>query len=343
MDQENKVEETENIAEQPDAVAAEQTVAQEPERAPVEEQSVAAPQRDGDIPRERTVAESPKPTRQPSGQGSRFDRLADALGNLPDDPSDRLLDGIDERTIEKLPVEAKVMMRHMLADRLREMERNKKAQEAAAQSYKDKEQKLHEEARRVIESRAKMAEVFRNKELQDLLKKKDVQEKDLPDPFTPEGIQARIDRATAQGLQRFIEPITQSAKQAQAEAKYNDFVASHPNMMDKNFKGQVVSLIRQRKEAGVSMALKDAHDLIEHQNMVREAQAKRQKERVRRAESARKISRTSVSSDPDNGSVIPDWVAKKGYKGRRGAAATYLFLRDNPKIHAQVKKSQGRT
>jgi hypothetical protein len=91
------------------------------------------------------------------------------------------------------------------------------------------------------------------------------------------------------------------------------------------------------------MALKDAHDLIEHQNMVKEAQVKRQKERARRAESARKISRTSVSSDPDNGSLIPDWVSKKGYKGRRGAAATYLFLKDNPKIHAQVKKSQGRT
>ena len=342
MDQENQVEETENISEQPDAVVAEQTVAQEPEQAPVEEQNVAT-HRDGDIPPQQQAAQQAEPTRQPGGDGSRFDRLADALGNLPDDPNDRLLDGIDEKTIDKLPVEAKVMMRHMLADRLREMERNKKAQEAALQSYKQKEQKLHDEARQVIESRAKMAEVFRNKELQELLKNKDVQEKDLPDPFTPEGIQARIDRATAQGLQRFIDPITKSAKQAQAEAKYNEFVSGHPNMMDKNFKGQVVSLIRQRKEAGVPMALKDAHDLIEHQNMVREAQAKRNKERVRRAESARKISRTSVSSDPDNGSVIPDWVAKKGYKGRRGAAATYLFLKDNPKIHAQVKKSQGRT
>ena len=68
MDQENQVEETENIAEQPDAVVAEQTVAQEPEQAPVQEQSVASPQRDGDIPREQTSAERPEATRQPSGQ-----------------------------------------------------------------------------------------------------------------------------------------------------------------------------------------------------------------------------------------------------------------------------------
>jgi len=341
VDQENQVEQNENIAEQPDSVAAEQSVAEEPESAPVEAQ---APEehRAGDLPTQEQAAAYARPEPTTQVETSRFDRLADALGDLPDDPNDRLLDGIDERAIEKLPVEAKVMMRHMLADRLREMERNKRAQEAALQSYKDKEQKLHEEARQVIESRAKMAEVFRNRELQELLKKKDVKDSQLPDPFTPEGIQARIDRATAQGLQRFIEPITASAKQAQAEAKYNEFVTSHPNMMDKNFKSQVVALIRQRKEAGVPMALKDAHDLIEHQNMVREAQAKREKERARRAESARKISRSSVSSDPENGSLIPDWVAKKGYKGRRGASATYLFLKDNPKIHAQVKKSQGR-
>jgi hypothetical protein len=340
MDQENQVEETENIAEQPEEVAAEQSVAQD--AAPAEEKSVSE-HREGDFVEPQQARQERAAESKTESGTSRFDRLADALGDLPDEPNDRLLEGIDEKTIEKLPVEAKVMMRHMLADRLREMERNKRAQEAAAQSYKDKEKELHAEARRVIESRAKMAEVFRNKELQDLLKKKDIPESKLPDPFTPEGIQARIDRATAQGLQRFIEPITKSAKQAQAEASYNQFVADHPNMMDKNFKSQVVSLIRQRKEAGVPMALKDAHDLIEHQNMVKEAQVKRQKERARRAESARKISRTSVSSDPDNGSLIPDWVSKKGYKGRRGAAATYLFLKDNPKIHAQVKKSQGRT
>ena len=126
MDQENQVEETENISEQPDAVVAEQTVAQEPEQAPVEEQNVAT-HRDGDIPTQQQAAQQAEPTRQPGGDGSRFDRLADALGNLPDDPNDRLLDGIDEKTIDKLPVEAKVMMRHMLADRLRDMERNKAA------------------------------------------------------------------------------------------------------------------------------------------------------------------------------------------------------------------------
>lgn len=336
MDQENQVEETENITEQPEEVAAEQSIAQEPTSAPAEEH------RAGDIPTRQQAEATEEPATETKG-GSRFDRLADALGDLPDEANDRLLEGIDEKTIERLPVEAKVMMRHMLADRLREMERNKRAQEAAAQSYKNKEQELHAEARRVIESRAKMAEVFRNKELQDLLKKKDIPENRMPDPFTPEGIQARIDRATAQGLQRFIEPITRSAKQAQSEAKYNEFVASHPNMMDKTFKGQVVSLIRERKQAGVSVALRDAHDLVEHQNMVKDAQVKRQKERTRRAESARKISRTSVSSDPESGSLIPNWVSDKGYKGRRGSAATYLFLKDNPKIHAQVKRSQGRT
>ena len=335
MSQEEQLEETETNVEQPDAVAAEQSVAQEVAPEPEVEQQ-AQDHRLGDMSEPNQAP--PEPRRpQTAEQTNRFDRLADALGDLPDAPNDRLLDQIDEKTIEKLPVEAKVMMRHMLADRLREMERNKAAQQALQEQYKSKEQKLHQEAREVIESRAKMAKVFQNKELQELLKKGQVPEEKMPDPFTPEGIQARIDKAAAEGLQRFIEPITASAKRAQSESKYNDFVSNHPKMNDKKFKAQVVSLIRERKANGTPMALKDAHDLVEHQNMVIAAKTKRRRERTRRAESARKISRSSVSSDPDNGSLIPDWVSTKGYKGRRGAAATYLFLKDNPKIHAPVK------
>ena len=346
MSQEDQVEETETNVEQPDAVAAEQSVAQEAAPAVEPEPEVeqkAQENRPGDMLEPGQKPRELQQSQSRTQQTNRFDRLADALGDLPDAPNDRLLDQIDEKTIEKLPVEAKVMMRHMLADRLREMERNKAAQAALQDSYKTKEEKLHKEAREVIESRAKMAKVFQNQELQELLKKGNVPESKRPDPFTPEGIQARIDKAAAEGLQRFIEPITASEKKAQAESKYNDFVSSHPKMNDKRFKAQVVSLIRERKSNGTPMALKDAHDLVEHQNMVSEAKTKRQRERSRRAESARKISRSGVSSDPDNGSLIPDWVSSKGYKGRRGAAATYLFLKDNPKIHAQVKKSQGRT
>ena len=331
MEHETEVEETETIEQAPEAApeaGGEHFEAPEPTPEPVE-----------------AVEAAPEPVADPSSVAedqSRFDRLADALGALPDDPNERLLDSITDKSIEKMPVEAKVMLRHILSDRLREMDRNKAAQAAAQESLKRHKQKLDEDAKALITSRAKMAQVFQNEDLQQLLKRGDVPEKDLPDPFTPEGIQARIDRATAQGLQRFIEPITASANRAQAESKYNDFVTTHPKMMDAKFKSHVVSLIRDRKTAGVPIALEDAHDLVAHQRLARGAQVKREKERVRRAESARKINRASVSSDPDNGSIIPTWVTKKGYKGRRGAAATYLFLKDNPKIHAQIKKTQGR-
>ena len=333
MEHETEVEETETIEQAPEA-------APEEGGGPIE-----APESPPE-PAETAAEAASEPGAEPASVAAdmtRFDRLADALGSLPDEPNERLLENIDEKTIEKMPVEAKVMLRHLLSDRLREMDRNKAAQAAAQESLKKHKQQLEEEAKELVASRAKMAKVFQNEELQGLLKKGDVAEKDLPDPFTPEGIQARIDRATAQGLQRFIEPITASAKRAQAESKYNDFVASHPKIMDAGFKSAVVNLIRDRKTAGVPIPLKDAHDLVEHQRLVRDAKVKRDKERARRAESARKINRASVSSDPDNGSIIPTWVTKKGYKGRRGAAATYLFLKDNPKIHAQIKKTQGRT
>ena len=317
MENETEVEETETVEQ---ALEAAPEMGGEPIDAP--ESTFEASDA---VEAEPDLAADPAPA---AADMTRFDRLADALGALPDEPNERLLENIDEKTIEKMPVEAKVMLRHLLSDRLREMDRNKAAQAAAQESLKKHKQQLDEDARALVSSRAKLAQVFQNEELQGLLKKGDVAEKDLPDPFTPEGIQARIDRATAQGLQRFIEPITASANRAQAESKYNDFV---------------VNLIRDRKTAGVPIPLKDAHDLVEHQRLVRDAKVKRDKERARRAESARKINRASVSSDPDNGSIIPTWVTKKGYKGRRGAAATYLFLKDNPKIHAQIKKTQGRT
>ena len=335
--EEMSAEETEN---------AEQTVEEAPEQeAPEESVAPEEPEAPAEAPVEAAPAEEeaePEPEQEIDPETAVFDRLADALGELPDSPNERILNGLSEQQIEKLPVEAKVMLKHVLSERIREMERNNAAKQALKSEYDKRRQALADEAKTLIQNRAKLAKVFQTDQVKEILKSKDISDSELPDPYTPEGIQARVERASAQHFSKFIEPITKSARRAEAEAAYNTFVESHPKMLNRKFKSEVAQLVKSRKEANTPISLKDAHDLIDHQHSRREAAERREKERSRRAASARKVGRSSVGSDPENGSDIPDWVAKNGYKGHRGPAATYHFLRDNPKIHARVKKKQGR-
>jgi ribosomal protein S20 len=337
--EENQVEEVSEQTEQaPEAeVAAEEAAPEAVEAAP--ESVEAAP--------EQEAAPEPEPEAAQAApeevdEREVFDRLADALGELPDSPNGRILDGLTEKQIEKLPVEAKVMLKHVLSERVREMERNKAAKSAMETEFQKRKEMLAGEAKSLIQNRAKLAKVFQTEQMKKVLASKDIKDSDLPDPYTPEGIQARVERASAQHFAKFVEPITQSARRAEAESAYNNFIETHPKMSNKKFKSEVATLIKQRREASTPVSLQDAHDLVEHQWNLRDAARKREQERSRRAASARKVGRSSVGSDPANGSDIPDWVAKNGYKGHRGPAATYHFLKDNPKIHARVKKKQGR-
>ena len=337
MQLEDSVEEVENTEADVQPESAEPAQAEEPSvESAVETQQAEETHRPGDFVEPKTST-----TTEPTNF-SRFDNLSKALGDLPDEPSEKLLESITDKHVETLPTEAKVMLKHILSERKREQERNKAAQEVAKQGIENERKKLHAEARELIRNRAKLSQIFTSDEVKNLLSKAKKTDRELPDPYTPEGMQARIEREAAKNFQQFIDPITKSAQRAQAESAYNDFVVTHPKMENKKFKSAVAQIVKSRKAAGVPVTLSDAHDLVEHQWMVQESKNRKEKERRRRAESSRKISRTSVSSDPSNGPDIPEWVATKGYKGRRGAAAKYLFLKDNPKIHARVKAKQGR-
>tara|TARA_R110000824_G_scaffold335318_1_gene521904 strand:- start:1278 stop:2294 length:1017 start_codon:yes stop_codon:yes gene_type:complete len=329
-------EETENV---------EQAVEEAPTQVAPEEPVESVPEEPIEVAPEEPAEAAPEEPVEAVGDGSEsnlFDRLADALGELPDNPNDRILKGLNEKQIEKLPVEAKVMLKHVLSERIREMERNNAAKEAVQSDYQRRKQALADEAKTLLENRAKLAKVFQTEQVKKILRSKDIQDSDLPDPFTPEGIQARVERASAQNFSKFIEPITQSARRAEAEAAYNKFVETHPKMLKRQFKSEVAQIVKSRKQANTPISLQDAHNLVEHQHSRAEAAERREKERTRRAASARKVGRSSVGSDPENSPDIPAWVVKSGYKGHRGPAATYHFLKDNPKIHARVKKKQGR-
>ena len=142
-------------------------------------------------------------------------------------------------------------------------------------------------------------------------------------------------------MKEFQKPITESANRAKQMARYQDFVAANPMMQDKTFKSEVRDLMHARRDDGRPIALEDAYALVERGRLVAEQEKKTTKDRLKRSESARQVSRSSVSSSNDTGDPVPKWVTEKGYKGVRGHSARIQYLRDNPaalqKLRAQQK------
>jgi hypothetical protein len=272
---------------------------------------------------------------------SRLESLLDALGEIPEKPSEALLENLDARSIENLPGSMKGLFKHLVAaerQRVKELE-NKLSSRNSELDKKFEE--LKEQNRVVIRNRAQLNQVLTDPKFQEYLKLADTPEEELADPYSPEGIQQRIKKGVAEAMREFQKPIHESATRAQQMAKYQDFVAVHPLMQEKAFKVEVRDLMQQRKESGSAVSLEDAYALVERNRMVAEQEKQTARDRLKRSKSNRQVSRSTVSSSNDTGDPVPKWVTEKGYKGSRGNTARILYLRDNPaalqKLRAQQK------
>jgi len=282
------------------------------------------------------VAEVEQPT-----DPSRIESLLDALGEIPEKPSEALLENLDARSIENLPGSMKGLFKHLVAA---ERQRVKELEEklSSRNSELDKKfEELKEQNRVVIRNRAQLNQVLTDPKFQEYLKLADTPEEELADPYSEEGIQQRIKKGVAEAMREFQKPIHESATRAQQMAKYQDFVAAHPLMQEKAFKVEVRDLMQQRKESGSAVTLEDAYALVERNRMIAEQEKQTAIDRLKRSKSARQVSRSTVSSSNDTGDPVPKWVTEKGYKGSRGNTARILYLRDNPgalqKLRAQQK------
>ena len=271
----------------------------------------------------------------------RLESLLDALGEIPETPSEALLETLDAKSVENLPDSMKGLFKHMVAaerQRVRQMEDKLSSRNAELEK---KFEELKEQNRVVIRNRAQLNEVLMDPKFQEYLKHADVPEEELKDPFSQEGIEQRIKKGVAEAMREFQRPIHESATRAQQMARYQDFVAAHPKMTDKAFKTDVRDLMQERKNSGSALALEDAYALVERNRLVAEQEKQTTRDRLKRSESARNVSRSTVSSSNDGGDPVPKWVTEKGYKGSRGNTARIHYLRDNPaalqKLRAQQK------
>ena len=160
----------------------------------------------------------------------RLESLLDALGEIPETPSEALLETLDAKSVENLPDSMKGLFKHMVAA---ERQRVKQMQEKLSSRNEELEKKfeeLKEQNRVVIRNRAQLNEVLMDPKFQEYLKHADVPEEELKDPFSQEGIEQRIKKGVAEAMREFQRPIHESATRAQQMARYQDFVATHPLM-----------------------------------------------------------------------------------------------------------------
>lgn len=282
-----------------------------------------------------------QPTVEEVQQPSKLEGLLDALGEIPEKPSEALLESLDAKSVENLPDSMKGLFKHLVAaerQRVRQLEQKMSTRNTELDK---KFEELKEQNRVVIRNRAQLNQVLLDPKFQEFLKNADVPEEELKDPFSQEGIQQRIKKGVAEAMREFQKPIQESATKAQQMAKYQDFVAGHPMMQEKSFKTEVRDLMQERKDSGSALTLDDAYALVERNRMVAEQQKQTTRDRLKRSESARNVSRSTVSSSNDGGDPVPKWVTEKGYKGSRGNTARIMYLRDNPaalqKLRAQQK------
>ncbi len=268
------------------------------------------------------------------------ERIQNALGEIPSEPNEQLIESIDEKTLEKLPDSAKGVLKHLIAKQNKEYEERLKVfdeREAKLKSYQDQ---LKKDAHSLIQNRAQLNKMLLDPKFQEMLKKADIPEESMADPFSEEGIQQRISKGVASAMKQFQQPITEAANRAQQMAEYQKFVEEHPQMENKEFKGQVRSLMEQRRDSGQPISLNDAYAHVDRQRLLKAEQDRIQKERSARAKSAQQVRKSTVSSNGQSKDPVPKWVTERGYKGARSNKARIMYLRDHPEALQRLRQQQ---
>lgn len=306
--------------------------------APVAEET-AAPEVAETAPSPAVEASAPA-AEAPAAGMDRYESLVKSLGEIPDKPNEQLLESIDEQSIAKLPDSAKGLLKHMMAQQREAHQKQVAEMEVQRKTLGEHEGRIREEARNLLRRRAQLNKMLMDPKFQELLTKADVPEDRLADPLTQEGMQQRIQKGVAEAMREFQKPITAAATRAQQMEDYTSFVESHSQMKDAGFKKSVRAFMESRRDAGTPVGLGDAYAHVDRQRLLREEAARVASEREARAKSARKISRSTVSSQPDAGDPVPEWVTKKGYNGVRGNSARIQYLRDHPKALEKLRAQQ---
>jgi len=258
-----------------------------------------------------------------------FNALDAALGDLEELQHDGFWDKIDESHINDLPPTARRILHNFRVDRKLQQEGHVKEMEELTRAIEEREQKLADMENEFLKRQAEFANLIEDPEVQQLLAEP---EGDMPDIFTEEGIQARIQAGIAKGMSAILQPMKQAADSQAQMSNYKDFVQKHPEMKDDSFKQDVLRLVTSRAEDGIPLSTQDAYQIVKARRVVAQQQARAAHEQRARQQSARRIGRAVQSGNPSNGEIPPEIKAK-------GAYAMSQWLAANPEAHKKIQQS----
>ena len=300
-----------------DAIAAQQQYTEAPES--------DAPSFNGAPDSEPSFVEQPDVAPHAS-----FSALDDALSDIEELEHDGFYDKIDESHLKDLPPVARRILHNFRVDRKQQKDRHRTEMQSLMAKIEERERLLSRSERDFAKRQSEFASLVDDPEVQKLLSEP---EGELPDVFTEQGVEARIQRGIAKGMTAILEPMKAAADVKARENAYLEFLDKHPEMRDANFKKEVASLVRQRGESGVPVSTQDAYQLVKARRVMAQQQARVAQEQRARQQSARRIGRAVSGGNPSNGEVPPEVM-------KQGAPAILQWLQANPE--AARKFSQQR-
>jgi len=328
---EQPVEPTESVATTGDDQALSSSETNEPVAAP----EYTDDQADAEINRmygTAQVDESPEEQQSapPIDEGAKhvFNALDSELGQIEELEHDGFYGDITEDHIKELPTVARRILHNFRIDRKKQEQRHLREMSSIRSETEDREQGLAKAEREFSRRQSEFAALIDDPKVQSILNQPDTE---MPDVFTEEGINARIQRGIAQGLNTILSPMKDAADQKGRESAYLDFVSGHPEMRKPSFKKAVVGLVRNRAQAGNPVSTQDAYQLVKAQQMIADQQARSARETRARQQSAKRIGRNVASGTPDSATIPPD-VQK------RGAYAIAQWLQANPEAAKTIDR-----
>ena len=258
-----------------------------------------------------------------------FSALDNALSDIEELEHDGFYDKINEGHLKDLPPVARRILHNFRVDRKQKGEEHQAQITNLMTKIESRERQLSTSEREFAKRQSEFASLIDDPDVQKLLAEP---EGELPDVFTEQGVEARIQRGIAKGMQAVLEPMKAAADTKARETSYLDFVDTHPEMRDATFKKEVASLVRTRVSSGAPVTTQDAYQLIKARRVMAQQQARAAHEQRARQQSARRIGRAVSGGNPSNGDVPPD--VKK-----QGAFAIANWLKANPEAAQKLSRS----
>ena len=272
--------------------------------------------------------EAPVSSESYEGEHSSFNALDSSLGEIEELQHDGFYEKINESHINDLPPTARRILHNLRIDRKLQQEKHDTTIQDLKTKIEQRESNLAGMEREFSKRQSEFANLIEDPEVQKLLSEPDGE---LPDVFTEEGVEARIQRGIAKGMSAILEPMKNAADVKARENSYLEFVESHPELKDPSFKRDVAGLVRSRAEDGIPLSTEDAYQITKARRVMAQQQARASQEQRARQQSARRIGRAVSGGNPSNGKIPPDVM-------KQGAFAIANWLKANPEAARQYQQ-----